>query len=401
MKKILYIILAFSFAGIANAQWEVVAQLPQSDTLNCVQMISATTAWAVGENGTIIKTTDGGASWVEQNSGITNNLNGVYFTDENNGVAVGDSGIIRTTDSGISWNAPVMTDTSVNFLYKVSFADANIGIAVGHLGRMVRTTDGGANWTTLNVSFFNSIRDVTFIDANIGAAVGLFGIIYRTEDGGATWVRQTSGTTSQFRGVSFLDAENGIVVGSRVIGTTDGGSNWSELLSSVFFSVSYPNANSATAVGSRGKIYKTTDGGANWESQISGTDATLTSVSFIDADNGIAVGYDGAIVRTSNGGVTAVNNEGEEIPVSFSLLQNYPNPFNPSTTIKFSTPQTSDASLVVFNALGQKVASLLNERMNAGNHSVNFNAEGLSSGVYFYRLTAGSFKSVKKLTYLK
>jgi hypothetical protein len=85
----------------------------------------------------------------------------------------------------------------------------------------------------------------------------------------------------------------------------------------------------------------------------------------------------------------------------YSLDQNYPNPFNPSTTIKFGLPNDTKVVLEVFNFLGERVATLLNQEMTSGYHQVNFDGSNLSSGVYIYRLSAGEFSSVKKFTLLK
>lgn len=90
------------------------------------------------------------------------------------------------------------------------------------------------------------------------------------------------------------------------------------------------------------------------------------------------------------------------LPVEFNLSQNYPNPFNPATVIKFSIPEKSSVKLNIFNALGQQVASLLNKEMEAGNHSVKFDASRLTSGVYFYRLETNTGNlAVKKMLLIK
>jgi hypothetical protein len=88
-------------------------------------------------------------------------------------------------------------------------------------------------------------------------------------------------------------------------------------------------------------------------------------------------------------------------PIQFELAQNYPNPFNPSTTVKFSIPQSSNVILKVFNALGQEVATLVDQNMEAGSHTINFDASQLKSGIYFYRLEAGTFNEVRKMTLIK
>ena len=89
------------------------------------------------------------------------------------------------------------------------------------------------------------------------------------------------------------------------------------------------------------------------------------------------------------------------LPKNFELNQNYPNPFNPSTKIKFSLPKDELVNLKIFNILGQEVATLVHEQLKAGSYSYDFNASKLSSGVYFYRIEAGSFNSVKKMLLIK
>ncbi len=91
----------------------------------------------------------------------------------------------------------------------------------------------------------------------------------------------------------------------------------------------------------------------------------------------------------------------DKIPTVFALAQNYPNPFNPSTEINFSIPTTGYVKLVVYNSIGQQVAELLNSKIEAGNHKVNFDASTFSSGVYFYRISSGDFTSAKKMILLR
>jgi hypothetical protein len=90
------------------------------------------------------------------------------------------------------------------------------------------------------------------------------------------------------------------------------------------------------------------------------------------------------------------------VPLAYGLDQNYPNPFNPSTTINYSIPVTGRVTMRIYNVLGQIVATLLNGDMqNAGKYQVTFDASRYSSGVYFYRIEAGTFSAVKKMMLLK
>jgi len=88
-------------------------------------------------------------------------------------------------------------------------------------------------------------------------------------------------------------------------------------------------------------------------------------------------------------------------PLSFELVQNYPNPFNPNTTIEFTIPQASNVSLKIYNLLGQEVRTLVNGIKDAGTHKINFDAKELNSGMYIYKIEAGSFTQVRKMTLLK
>jgi hypothetical protein len=89
------------------------------------------------------------------------------------------------------------------------------------------------------------------------------------------------------------------------------------------------------------------------------------------------------------------------VPASFSLEQNFPNPFNPSTTIKFALSEKSNVSLTIYNQLGQKMTTLLNEEREAGYYSFQWNASGLPSGVYLYELQTDNYRSIKKLILTK
>lgn len=103
----------------------------------------------------------------------------------------------------------------------------------------------------------------------------------------------------------------------------------------------------------------------------------------------------------SNESASAVNTGTPGSPQQFYLFQNYPNPFNPSTQIIFDLAQAEIVTIEIFNNLGQKVATVLNNFMPAGNHHVEFHAETLPSGTYFYKIKAGTFQDVKKMILLK
>ncbi len=98
--------------------------------------------------------------------------------------------------------------------------------------------------------------------------------------------------------------------------------------------------------------------------------------------------------------IVNVKNE-ENLPIQYSLCQNYPNPFNPSTTISFSIPKQEFVTLKVYDVLGKEIATLVNQELAADNYTKTFNASGLSSGIYFYSLKAGSFVETRKMILVK
>jgi hypothetical protein len=119
-------------------------------------------------------------------------------------------------------------------------------------------------------------------------------------------------------------------------------------------------------------------------------------------DIAVTTSFNKLAVLYNVGGPTSVELQQNNLyPDKYVLNQNYPNPFNPSTTIEFSIPNSGLVQLSVYNILGEEVKQLLNEERSAGNHSVQFNSTNLASGIYFYRLQAGSFVVTKKMILLK
>jgi hypothetical protein len=115
----------------------------------------------------------------------------------------------------------------------------------------------------------------------------------------------------------------------------------------------------------------------------------------------IGVKIDSVDMHEHDFGNNAVSQKGGPIPTSYSLLQNFPNPFNPTTRIHFGIPKVSKVSLVIYDVLGRKVVTLVDKQLVPGYYDYNWNASSMASGVYFYRLRAGSFTETKKLVLLK
>lgn len=139
-----------------------------------------------------------------------------------------------------------------------------------------------------------------------------------------------------------------------------------------------------------------------WEQEGSSTIGNVVCPMILtrDSDGFVAVGTHGYGAFTNNI-VTAIENDNVITPTSYFLSQNYPNPFNPSTKIKFAIPASGNVNITVYDNLGKEVTTVLNRELAAGQYTENFDASRLSSGVYFYRITAGSFVQTKKMILLR
>jgi photosystem II stability/assembly factor-like uncharacterized protein len=250
------------------------------------------------------------SQWVQQTSGLTSSLNGIFFTDASTGYIAGDAGkILKTTNGGTNWNS--LTSGTTSFLYSVSFPSASIGYVVGGSGTIRKTTNGGTNWSGQTSNTGNYLYGVYFTSTSIGYAVGASGTIVKTSNGGTLWSVKTSGTTKTLNSVFFTSSTTGYAVGgttsSIILKTTDGGSTWDSLSCSAtnsLRSVYFTGVDTGYVAGYGGKIYKTTNGGTTWIEQNSTITGNIHSIFFPTDNTGYAVCNAGYVLKTTNGGAT-------------------------------------------------------------------------------------------------
>ena len=411
--SVLFGFLLCSIPKIANAQW-VIQSSPTTQSLLSVHFVNATTGYASGEMGTILRTTNGGSMWQLLPTGVSNAFDAVRFVNSDTGFAFARGSIVfKTTNGGISWLQSSVSGI-IGIFRSVSFPDPNKGYAVGYFVNganlssfIAKTTNAGSTWQVQQFDTITSLNGIHFPDANTGYAIGsknnFGGVILKTTDGGTIWESQTSGSAYGLHSVYFTDSNTGYATGENgtIIKTTNGGNNWTAQTSGTnryLTSVYFGDANTGYAVSgfpSEGAIMKTTDAGNTWSSQTTVMDG-LNSICLVDANTGYAVGDGGLILKTTNGGVTRIKEKIVE-RTDFRLQQNYPNPFNPTTTIQFSVPQSGFVVLKVFDVLGEEVASLVSEQLGPGSYATRWKPAGNASGVYFYRLQAGTSVETKKL----
>ncbi|MEK6280151.1 MAG: YCF48-related protein [Acidobacteriota bacterium] len=263
-------------------------------------------------------------TWTRQRPGSLAWLHSLFFLDQNRGWAAGSRGtLLLTTDGGATWRAK--SQPTVDAIRDIHFIDKYNGFLVCERNiydlksneepraYLMKTSDGGEQWNRVNLRGANAdvrLMRAIFNNTGHGWAFGEGGALYTTEDAGDTWNRLQAPTRYLLLGGTFIDQNNGWLVGagSTILRTSDGGQTWNHsrlpnTSSLRFNSTSFVNERLGWAVGSGGVIYRTVNGGRSWQAQNSGVTADLLDVKFLDAVEGWAVGTEGTVVHTNNGGL--------------------------------------------------------------------------------------------------
>jgi photosystem II stability/assembly factor-like uncharacterized protein len=269
------------------------------------------TGFAVGDQGTLVRTLDAGTTWTTRTSGASARLNSVWFSSPGKGWIAGDAGVVlKSTNGGDSWVRDLGVNASEN-LRCIRFVGDSHGWAVGSNGVVVRTVNGGASWTRTHPTAMQ-LNSVSFSDTSNGWAVGQSGTIIGTHDGGRSWyIVQPSVTGLTLQAVwrnSNTLAWGGGASGARVsTSATVDSLAWSSDTFGAQYDIRGLQMVDGTigyAVGwnAGGAVLKTTNGGATWVPQLSNSTPGLNGMHFVDALRGWAVGDAGKIIHTSNGG---------------------------------------------------------------------------------------------------
>ncbi len=233
--------------------------------------------------------------------------------------------------------------------------------------------------------------------------------LVKTTNGGQNWITQICDSNSinnSIEGIYFINENTGFIslVHFGIKKTTDGGQSWVSVFNSQScYDIKFINDNTGW-VGSYSDILRTTNGGLNWIKNSVSQNCVFLAINFINDLTGWAGGGTGnfpKLFKTTNGGSVFINNISAEMPKKYSLHQNYPNPFNPTTKIRYSIPKTGFVKLVVYDAMGREVETLVNKTHQAGTYEASFNGSALNSGVYFYKLIEDDFSETKRMLMIK
>lgn len=287
--KIFFAVISILLAAIAPAfaqSWTVHPTNIKGD-LVAIYFTSASRGFVAGDDGYLASTADGGRTWQRYGLNTTENINEIYFRNEDNGYLVAGRKVFITRDGGTSWREIVLyrpadfKNNTPSFL-SIRFADKKRGLAIGSIlnakgyvidSLVMRTVDGGETWQRTVVPSKSELFHLDFNGSSHGWIVGDNGLILATTDGGSTWSVQKSGTANALYSVDFRDDYEGY------------------------------------AVGEAGTILRTENGGAAWQGVKTAFTGKFMRVDFADDKNGWIAGHNGIILRSGDRGRTWVRSE--------------------------------------------------------------------------------------------
>ena len=371
---------------------------------------------------------DKGETWTQISTTTLGNATHSFYVsplDTNIWVAAIESStdkVIRTTDYGVTWTT-ILSQNFSNYGQPLEMDQNNPSTFyfAPDGGGFYKSTDTGATFTEISGMYaFRSPCDIIIMhdSSNVvfvadGVTGSGLGEIHRSSNGGVNWIKVHTNTSSS----EIPAMSNSVFEKSKMYAT-----NWSG--GSIYWSQDYgktwsllrTNSSSGWATdvckedptmiltGSYGSAtYLSTNSGANFS----------TYASAGGAGAGMLIPSRGCLLNMMTGGlyklkvdysvVTEVNENtiSSSIPMNFSLYQNYPNPFNPATRIKFDLPKSGKVKLEIFDNLGRAVQTLVSGYRNAGVYEINFEGSKLSTGVYFYKLSADGFSVTKRMLLIK
>jgi photosystem II stability/assembly factor-like uncharacterized protein len=374
----------------------------------------------------LMRSTDNGQNWKRIPIALDDWSNysfGTYSNPSTNTILSGTAnGIFRSTDNGATWMQPAPPPPYTTWKYGAAvscFLTLHDGsILAGVTKGIVKSTDGGATWQTVLYDTVNNLAFLSlaankqngYVFASFGPPVGIF----RSTDNGLTWEGVNQGL-GDLNVTTVAVSDSGIVYAGTsqhgIYRSMDNGDDWERMATPdtahhykvnailcvknlVFVGFDFVSFDAYSSV----LRYD----GSTWTdimpSNVNGS--SIGVLSFAIQDNSLLVGTSDGLWNISNV-LTAVHEPTPTVPSRFTLSQNYPNPFNPTTSILYTVSSREYTTLTVYNVLGQKVATLVDEEKAPGSYTATFDGSKLPSGIYLYRLQAGNFTQTKKMVLVK
>jgi photosystem II stability/assembly factor-like uncharacterized protein len=426
---LLFMLLIFRSPSEAQGTWTRMT-IPTTQYLRSVCFTDSLYGWAAGDSGTILHTTNGGASWTSQGIQTSNEIEFVFFLNRNLGWASEfnyttspyGTTLLKTTNGGATWQSTPFPVPDI-FMTCILYTDSLTGWMGGKPNGIFKTTDGGASWTAAaidtSVLAFFPVLDIEFYDQNYGYASGgildIAGVIWRTDNGGDKWyaIDPSYAPADEVHRLHLFDSLNVLGAGGDpdfgygvgMIRTTNGGLSWTydELpIQGNAYDLDFRNYSEAWApLGPKRKFIYSLDAGNTWTPILTPDSTAIYDVTFPDSLHGYAVGKNGAFLKYHPPVIPSVSPVPAE-PDACTLYQNYPNPAGSVTTIKFTLPSAGSlmghygsqpfpaVRVIITDILGHEVAALSPTGALPGIHEVTFDASGLPGGFYLYSLQVGA-----------
>jgi len=411
MKRLKFILLFLLFTtGYAQAQW-IKQEAGTSEALNDVFCISADTVLAVGNAGVILKTTDGGEHWIQKNSPFTGYLWKIRFADDTTGYAVGENGIIKTTDAGETWTIlPVDEDS----LYSVSCVNKDTVYISGLHGIIKKTEDGGQIWATQATGLSETVTNIQFINDTLGyAMLGTYIedlYILKTINTGVTWQTQYhlpgGGAYSMF----FCNDTLGYFGESSLYKSINQGVDWSDTFYNYWayvYSIYCINPDTLWTAGwqswgTSGVIAKGISTGDNyddWNWIYHFVDREFyNSIHFANDTVGYVVGFWGDENSGWEGLIKKITT-GENISAVENIQKNktftiYPNPSSGIITVSNLQCFSCDCNISISNISGKEI---YNNQFSINNNQLKIDISNFSKGIYFLTISNLNHYETKKI----
>lgn len=423
MKKILLFLLVISHGELFSQSW--------TQTLNGItiwslakDMGSNIYAGSTGSNSRIFKSTNSGVSWDTVSSANGQTVFSMAFDSLGHMfVANSTAGLLKSTNGGLNFTViPLSVFGSSGLQYVACGKNGYVYVATNGAG-IYRSIDTGNTFTQAGLAGMQVVYLLVdrFNPAYVYAgATQTNNGFYRSTDFGATYSSNLNAGKNIFGVMQYSQSVLYSVTSSAsgsVDKSTDGGLTWNSTATG-YVARGIANSPLGILIAGNGGLFISTNSGSTFTNY----GITISSTPVFTIGNVTLVGVSG----TSGGvyynvGTVGISNTGS-VANSFQLYQNYPNPFNPVTVIKFAIPPPLSANgaylplsggdatanagavgvrLIVYDMLGREIAVLINESMQPGSYSVDWDASNFPSGVYFYKLTSGDFSESKKMLLVK
>jgi photosystem II stability/assembly factor-like uncharacterized protein len=315
--SIVFLLTLLTATAFAQSGWTI-QPTGFSGDLVAVFFTSSDKGWIAGDGGFLAQTTDAGRTWNKYELGTSEDINEIYFRNDDNGYLVAGRKMFITRDAGRTWQetriyrAGEFGAGMPEFL-SIRFSDKKHGYAIGSIFRhvrgedivtdslLMRTEDGGDTWQRIDLPTKTELFHLDFNGNSHGWIVGDGGVVLASLDDGRTWSKQASGTTMPLYNVDFRDDNEGYVVGKSgtVLRTSDGGRNWEKVRTpfpETLMRVDFADDKNGWIVGYMGDILRSNDKGRTWIRQESNTREKLYGL-FMDKKFGWAVGAKGLVLK--------------------------------------------------------------------------------------------------------